>query len=108
MPASSTAATMTADPIDRRPMRDFLACGWLHELNRLVAHPHGVHIAFWLDDDPRPDGTIGDGTVVLGWQVVPLEVAELVQPSPVDAAARLAAFRSHIAQIRGGAHAQDP
>ena len=97
------------DPAGCRPMSEFIELGWLHELNRLVAHPLGVHIALWLDADPQPDGTVSDGRAVLGWHVVPLAVADLVQPSNDESFARQAALHTHVADIlRGGPCDQAP
>jgi hypothetical protein len=95
-------------PADTRPMSEFVEHGWIHELNRLVAHPLGVHVGLWLDDDRHPDGTVGDGRAVLGWQVIPLAAAELVLAPLDDTIARQAAFRAHILDILGGPRDQAP
>jgi hypothetical protein len=83
-------------------MHEFFTCGWLHEINRQIAYPHGVVLALELNDDVLPDGTVDDGTLVHGWHCVPLESAGLVMP-PFDARLdRMIAFQRHIAEVRAG------
>lgn len=82
-------------------MHEFFALGWLHELNRKVANPVGVHVGLYLNDDPLPDGTIDDGLLLYGWEAIPIEVArQWIMPEDEIAGQRESAWRRHIAEIR--------
>lgn len=93
--------TRPRPPVVGRPMHEFFAAGWLHEINRRVAYPLGVVLGMSLNDDELDDGTRDDGTLVHGWQCVPYATSGLVIP-PLDARIdRMAAFDTHIRDVRG-------
>lgn len=83
-------------------MHEFFTAGWLHEINRQIAYPRGVVLAFELNDDVLPDGSRDDGTLVHGWHCVRLEAAGLVMPPFEAQLDRMLAFERHISEVRSG------
>jgi hypothetical protein len=81
-------------------MSDFVEVGWLHELNRQVVNPLGWHIAFYIDD--------ADGSTAIGWVIVPLDAADIIQPSPAERAQRLAALANHLTHLTLNKEAPPP
>lgn len=85
-------------------MHEFFDVGWLHEINRRIAAPLGVVLAMHLNDDPLPDGTVDDGTLVHGWHCIPIEAASIIQPTIEERLRRMAEFDAHIRDVRGSHH----
>lgn len=82
-------------------MHEFFEVGWLHEINRRVANPLGVHLGLYLNTDPLPDGTPDDGTLVHGWTCLPLGVEGPIVPTLQERVRLMAAFDAHIREVRG-------